>query len=123
MGGVAIGQSDMLAHLLCHHDFLSCSVNEFELALWKQDGQWNPRKATTCTEIKHACGWCETHQFPDGHGVEHMVFIEVVDVLARDDVDFGVPLTVERTECFQLFLLSRCEFREIFADTVYHDVL
>ena len=45
--------------------------------------------------------------------MEHVAQIELVEILARDDVDAGVPLGIERLECGELFALALGERREI----------
>ena len=46
------------------------------------------------------------------------VDVEIVDVAARDDVDFLVPFRVNRAHQFQLVLLVGSEFGEVFANDV-----
>lgn len=47
------------------------------------------------------------------------MLIEIVDVLAADDVDLGVPVAVEGVELLYLLLLLVGELREIFLDDVH----
>ena len=54
----------------------------------------------------------------DAQRVQHMVWIEVLDVLARDDVDLCVPLEVEVIERIKLLLLSLCQPCEIVGNYV-----
>jgi hypothetical protein len=47
-----------------------------------------------------------------------MVFVEVIDIFARDDVDLCVPLTVETVKLGKLLLLQVSKTSEIFQDNV-----
>lgn len=48
-----------------------------------------------------------------------MVGVEIVDVLSGDDIDFGVPIVIERIERLKLAALFFAEIGEIFVDKVY----
>ena len=54
------------------------------------------------------------HEACYGERVEHMVLIEVADVLARDDVDLRVPVGIEVVQRRELLLLTPGQVREIF---------
>ena len=47
----------------------------------------------------------EGHHLGDGQGVEHVVLIEVIHILAGDDVDLSVPLPVQRQQSGKLLAL------------------
>ena len=46
--------------------------------------------------------------------MEHVVKVEVVDVLSGDDIYLFIPFVVERVEGLQLFQLNGSEFGEVF---------
>ena len=51
------------------------------------------------------------------------MLVELVDILAGDDVDLRVPVMVEGVEGLQLFLLPPRQLREIFLnDLCFHHV-
>lgn len=50
--------------------------------------------------------------------MEHVVGIEIVDVLSGDDIDFGVPIVIERIERLKLAALLFAEIGEIFENEV-----
>ena len=56
----------------------------------------------------------ETDKFGDSQGVEKMVLIEVVDVLAGDDVDLGVPIGIQIKKSRILPLLLFREMWKVF---------
>ena len=78
---LAVLQSDGIRHLLCHSDFLACAVYQFEVALGKEDGEGNTRETSACAEVKDFRTWSEVHHLGNGQRVEHVVLIEVVDIL------------------------------------------
>ena len=50
--------------------------------------------------------------------VKHMMRIEIIDVLTGNDVDFGIPITIEGIKLFELRKLLLTQMGEIFADNV-----
>ena len=53
--------------------------------------------------------------------MEHMVFVELVNVLARDDVDLRVPVVIEGIEGLELLLLAVREVGKVFQyDICWH---
>ena len=56
---VTVLQSDGITYLLCHTDFLSCSVNQLELTFGEENGQGNAGESATCPEVEDAGAWCE----------------------------------------------------------------
>lgn len=57
----------------------------------------------------------------DGKRMQDMMLIEVVDVLAADDIDLGIPVAIKGIECLQLLALCLGEIGEIF-EYLYHRV-
>ena len=80
--GMTVGKTDGAAHLLSDTYFLACAVDEFEFYLRKEDGEGDARKTTTRAEIEYTGARTEVDDLSDGEGVEHVVLIEVVDILA-----------------------------------------
>ena len=100
---VTVVKSYGLTHFLCHTYLFACSVNQLELALRKQNGERNTWETTACAEIENLGTWLETNELADGHGVEYVMLVEVVNVFARNDVDFLVPFVVKSIKGSQLF--------------------
>ena len=109
-------KSDGIAHLLSHPYLLACAVDEFELTFRKENGQRNTRETATCSEVENLSARLKMDHLGDGQRVEHMVLVKLVDILARDNVDLGVPITIECVEGFELATLRLCQFREILDD-------
>ena len=119
MARLAVLQSDGLAHFLGHPNLLARSVNELERYFREQDGQRYARKAPACTEVEHTGARLELNEPPYGQRVEHMVQIETVDVLTRNDVNLRVPLAVERIEGVKLFSLTLRKARKILVNQLH----
>ena len=85
---------------------LADAVDERELALGEQDGEGYAGETAACADIQDGGAALEGDDLRDGKRMEDMVLVEVVDVLARDDVDFGVPVAVEGVEGSELLQLQ-----------------
>ena len=50
--------------------------------------------------------------------------VQIIDVLAADDIDLGIPVALQTVECLELlfFLLFR-EVREVFLYYFYHIII
>ena len=84
------------------------------MALREKYGEWDAWKAPTRTKIQYPSTCTEVHQFRNGQGVENMMLIKIVNILAGNDVYLGVPLPVKPIEHGEaLFLLFR-EVRKVF---------
>ena len=79
-------QSDAVCHFRGHSHFLADAVNEVELHFGKQDGKGDTRKAAACAQVHDACACLEADDLGYSQGVEHVVFVQVLDVLAGYDV-------------------------------------
>ena len=117
---MAVLQSDGIAHLLGHADFLARTVDELELTVGKENGQGDTGEATACTEVENLAAGTETDYLGNCHRVKHMVLVKMVDVLAGDDVDLLVPVTIEGFEVVYLLTLPGCKVGEVFADEWMH---
>ena len=103
--GLAILQSNSLANFLSDTDFLSCTVDELELAVWEEYGQWDAWETTACAKVEYSGAFAETDDLGDGHRMKYMVLVEIVDILSGDDVDFVIPIAIEGIEGFYLLML------------------
>ena len=108
-----IGQSDGLGHLVDYIDLLPSAVDEAELAFGEEDGQGNAGEAAASAEVENAGAWTEMNELGDSERVQHMMLVEIVNVLARNHVDFAVPVAVKSVEGVNLFLLHGREVGEI----------
>lgn len=121
VGGLAVLQSDGIADLLGYTDLLSCTVDQLELTVGEEDGQGDAGKTSAGAEIENLGAGTETDDLGNRHRVEHMVFIEVIDVLTGDDVDLLVPVAIEGIEGLYLLTLLRRQVGEVFTDERLHD--
>ena len=74
------------------------------------------RETATGPQVHHARPRTEMQHAGDTQGMQHMVQVEVPDVLARDDIDLGIPLAVERRQRPELFALCVGQLREVVFD-------
>ena len=84
-----------------------------ELDFGKENGEGNARKTATGADIHDVGAGTKGDDFGNTQGVEHMVWVEVVDVFARNDVDLGVPIAIEGIEGGKLALLLLSELGKI----------
>ena len=112
-------QPDGRSHLVADTDLLAGSVDELELALREEDGERDARESATATEVEDFCAWAEIDGLGNGHGVKHVVLVEVVDVFAADDIDFVVPVAIQLVDGCDLLLLLIGEMSEIFLYDVH----
>ena len=98
----AILQSDGITHFLCDTNLLARTVNQLKAALRKHDSQGNTRKTATRTKIENLRTRGKAIVTRDGQRVEHMVKIQLIDILARNDIDLGIPVAIEGIELAKL---------------------
>ena len=118
--GVAVLQADGVAHFLGDAYLLACAVDKLELAFGKEDGQGYAGESAARTEVEDAGAGTEVYHAGNGHRVEHMVLVEVVDVLARNDINLGIPVPIQRVERSKLLLLLGAEVGEVFLNDFHH---
>ena len=117
--GAHIGEFERIGHGLCHFNFLTDGVEQMELDFGKENGEGNARKAATGADIHDVGAGTKGDDFGNTQGVEHMVWVEIVDVFARNDVDLGVPIAIEGIEGGKLALLLLSELGKI-AKELFH---
>lgn len=121
VGGLTVFQSDGIAHLLGHTDLLARTIDQLELTIGEENGQRNAGKSSAGAEVENLSAGTETDDLGNRHRVEHMVFVEVVDILAGDDVNLLVPIAIEGVKGLNLLTLLRRQVGEIFTDEWLHD--
>ena len=98
---------------LCYAHFLPNAVDECELAFGEHDGEGYAWESAACSEVEDfRCG-AQRDNLRDGEAVEYVVRVEVVDVLAGDDVYLCVPVAIQAVEGGVLLALRGGEVREI----------
>ena len=123
MEGFDIGQSDASGHLGGYPDFLADAVDQPKMTFGKHDGQGYAGKASARSDVENAGAGLEVDVLGDGQRMEHMMEIQVVDVLAGDDIDLRVPIAIKRVEGFKLLPLAGSECREIAEQVQFVDIL
>ena len=94
MGALYVFQSYGVGDGLGHAHFFAYAVDEAEVGFGEEDGEGDAGETAARAEVEDARAGAEADEFGNAEGVEDVVLVEVVDVLAGDDVDFGVPVLV-----------------------------
>ena len=118
MGGGAILKADGIAHLLSHANLLARAVDEFELALGEEDRKRHTGKAATRAEVENTSARAEIDNLGYGQRVEHVVLVDIIDILARNDIDLSVPIAVELAKGGKLLQLGFAEMGEVFVNNL-----
>ena len=87
-------QIDCRSHLVADSDFLARSIYQLELAFREEDGERNARETSTAAEIENLRARTEIDGFGYCQRMEHVVLVQIIDVLAADDIDLAVPVAV-----------------------------
>ena len=98
-------QSDTLGHGRSHLDFLADTIDEVEVAFGEEDSQGDAGETAARAHVHDGGPRTEANHLGNAEGVEDMVRIEVVNILARNHVYLGVPVAIQGIECFKLLAL------------------
>ena len=79
-------QADGRSYFGSHTHLLADAVYEVELHFRKEDGKGNTRESAARTEVHDSGTRSELGVLGDAQRVEHVMFVQVCDVLARYDV-------------------------------------
>ncbi len=97
-------------HTFYCRDLLTNAIDAVKGTMREHDRQRNQGKPTTSADIHDACSLLELHHFRDAEGMQDVPFVEVLEVLARDQVDALVPMGVKlaelRAKCSRCVALS-----------------
>ena len=119
MDGLDVLQADAFGYGAGYLDFLADAVHQVEPAFRAENGQWDAGKSAACAYVHDGGAGAETNHLGDAQTVQHVVGVEIVDVLAGDDVDLGIPFSIERIEGFELLFLRLGEFGEVVKNVGY----
>ena len=75
-------QPDGLGDFRSHLHLLANAVHQMEMRVGKQDGQGNSRKPSTRTQVHNFGSRTELDDFRDAQRMQHMMLIQIGDVLA-----------------------------------------
>ena len=107
-------QADGRGYLGGHTHFLPDAIHQVEFHLGEEDGKGNARESASRTEVHNGGARCELGIFGDAQRVEHVMLVQVGDVLARNHVDFRVPIHIEVIQRGKLRTLGLREGWEVF---------
>lgn len=80
----------------------------------EEDRQRNRRKAAAAADVENARPGVERADLGNSQRVEHVTQVQLVEILARDDVDLRVPVGVKVVQRRKPLPLAVGEFGEIF---------
>ena len=103
--GGEVGEAESLRNALYDLDFLADRVHGREMRLGEEDRQRNGREAAAAPHVEHPRSRGEGADLGDGERVQHVPQVKLVEILARDHVDLGVPVGVQ---CVQRLNCPRC---------------
>ncbi len=112
--GSDIGELQLVGHILHYLDFFPYGIDKMEFCIGEHDGQRDAGKTAASTYVEYLGHGAEGLHLSNGKAVEDMMLIEIVHVLARNDIDFGVPVTIKGQQGGKLFFLPLCKVWEIF---------
>ena len=94
MFSLEILQIDCRSHLVADSYFLARSIYQLELAFREEDGERNARETSAAAEIENLRARTEIDGLGYCQRMEHVVLVQIIDVLAADDIDLAVPVAV-----------------------------
>lgn len=86
------------------------------MRLGKEDRQRHRREAAAAPHVEDTGTGIERTDLGNGERMQHMAQVELVEILARDDVDLGVPVGVKAVQGGELLPLQFRQAGEIFVD-------
>ena len=101
-------------------NLLGRAINEFEMAVGKENGSGYARKTATCAQVQNGASWLETQSLGNGQRVKDMMLIQVVDIFARDNIDTGVPRPIQFVKLTYLFYLTGAKVGKILQYLVHN---
>ena len=118
MQGADVRQPKGFGHSSCDLDLLTYTIDQQELTFGEENSQRNTGKPSARAEVEDACPRLEAYHLSDAQRVEDVVLVEGIDVLARDDVDLRIPVTIEGIKLGEVGYLLGGELREVVGDEV-----
>ena len=76
-------------------------------------------ETATGAEVENLRAGLEAYEAADSHGVKHMVLIQIIDILARDNVNLLIPFMIQRIQGFKLRILLVGELWEILFNQIH----
>ena len=117
--GAAMAEGDVLqadgrGYLRGHTHFLPDAVHQVELHLGEEYGQGDAGESASSAQVHDGGAGHELGVLGDAERMEHMMLVEVGDVLAGNHVYLRVPVRVEVVQRCKLLALRLCQVREVF---------
>ena len=97
-----------------HGYLLADGVRSRETGLRKEDRQRHRRESAAAPHVENPRSVAERADLGDGQRMQHVTQVELVEILARNDVDLRVPVGIEVVQRRELLLLTPGQVREIF---------
>lgn len=112
--GFQIPQTQSRGHAFDDGDLLADGIDGRETRFGEEDRQRNRRKAAAAADVENARPGVERADLGNSQRVEHVTQVQLVEILARDDVDLRVPVGVKVVQRRKPLPLAVGEFGEIF---------
>ena len=97
-----------------HRDLLADRIRGGEVCPGKEDRQRHGRESAAAPHVENPRSVAERADLGDGQRMQHVTQVELVEILARNDVDLRVPVGIEVVQRRELLLLTPGQVREIF---------
>ena len=90
-----------------------------KVGIGEKYSQRNTGETASCSQIHHLCTGLEVNHLGDAQGMQHVMFIKIGYVLARNDIDLAVPVCIKIIEGSKLCLLRIGQVRKIFQYNIH----
>ena len=82
-------------------------IDEREFHFREEYGKWYAGETAAGADIKDLCLRSETDDAGNAKAMEHVMWVEIVDVLTADDVNLCIPFAVQGIQSLELLGLER----------------
>ena len=87
-------ETNLGCNILSYTYLLADAVYECETALGEQDGQGYAGQSAACADIGQTGSGGKLYYLGYGHGMEYVMLVKIVNILAGNDVYLAVPVGV-----------------------------
>ena len=89
------------------------------MRLGKEDCEGHRRETAAATDIEDTGAGLEAAHLGDGQRMEDVTQVELVEILARNNVDLGVPIGIEVPQRGEAPLLLGVEVGKVFENRIH----
>src|SRR5690606_28757476 len=114
--GRSVLQAKAVDHALHGRDLLANAIDAVDTASGEKDGERDPRKTAPRAHVHDAAAGREGMHLGDAERMQDVPFVQVLEVLAGNEVDALVPMRVQLPEGLETGPLLRGKPREVTVD-------